>query len=586
MIGFAAPWIERVLDRFKGVFARKGRHGYWQALCPAHDDHNPSLSAWLGRDGDRLVVRCWAGCPVEEVVRAAGLVMGDLFKPVENGPYQGCDVRFRPERRIVATYDYTDEAGKLLFQTCFSPDTEILTRNGWVPFPELEPTCEVAQYHAGGGAIDFTHPLAIQSIPYHGPLIGLKATFCDLLVTPDHRMLGKTSKGYERVYPASSLAANVRIPVAGFHEGSGDGPTDEQARVLVAYQADGHKAKVGRQIKWQFAKQRKVCRLRGLLAAAGMVWKEYSCPSTPGKTFIIIDRHAYPWIERWMPNKHWEWHSLSWPLRTRRVVMEELVYWDGTLREDCPNSLIYCSAKKINADLVAAMGALSGYAVAVTENPPVSERCNSMFVATITRAQWRALNRNKQTTLEFAGTVHCCSVPSGFIVVRRNGKVAVAGNCRYEPKDFRQRRPDDRGGWLWNLDGVRLVPYRLHEIVRRRSAPVVVVEGERDVQSLEALGLLATCNPGGTGMSWLPEYSRLLLGRRVAVIPDDDQPGRKHAERVVGSLLVGGAESVRYVGLGGAKDVTEFLELGSLEDLLALVKAAPEWRGVTQGNAR
>jgi hypothetical protein len=28
---------------------------------------------------------------------------------------------------------------------------------------------------------------------------------------------------------------------------------------------------------------------------------------------------------------------------------------------------------------------------------------------------------------------------------------------RYEPKDFRQRRPDGSGGWVWKLNGVRLV---------------------------------------------------------------------------------------------------------------------------------
>jgi putative DNA primase/helicase len=36
---------------------------------------------------------------------------------------------------------------------------------------------------------------------------------------------------------------------------------------------------------------------------------------------------------------------------------------------------------------------------------------------------------------------------------------------RYEPKNFRQRRPDGKGGWRWNLDGVRRVPYRLPELL-------------------------------------------------------------------------------------------------------------------------
>src|SRR5512143_3457336 len=47
---------------------------------------------------------------------------------------------------------------------------------------------------------------------------------------------------------------------------------------------------------------------------------------------------------------------------------------------------------------------------------------------------------------------------------------------RFEPKDFRQRRPDGNGGWIWNLDGVRLVPYRLPEW--KDKPYVYIVEGE------------------------------------------------------------------------------------------------------------
>ncbi len=43
---------------------------------------------------------------------------------------------------------------------------------------------------------------------------------------------------------------------------------------------------------------------------------------------------------------------------------------------------------------------------------------------------------------------------------------------RYEPKDFRQRRPDGKGGWIWTLDDVRIVPYRL---------PTAESEGKRTV---------------------------------------------------------------------------------------------------------
>src|SRR5215210_3405001 len=67
---------------------------------------------------------------------------------------------------------------------------------------------------------------------------------------------------------------------------------------------------------------------------------------------------------------------------------------------------------------------------------------------------------------------------------------------RYEPKAFAQRRPDGRGGWVWNLDGVRRVLYRLPELLDADpAAPVYIVEGEKDTDRLASLGLVATTNP-------------------------------------------------------------------------------------------
>ena len=67
--------IERVLSRLRGV-TRSGK-GY-RAHCPAHDDQHPSLSIAQGEDG-RVLIMCHAGCPPEDIVRAIGLEMRDLF---------------------------------------------------------------------------------------------------------------------------------------------------------------------------------------------------------------------------------------------------------------------------------------------------------------------------------------------------------------------------------------------------------------------------------------------------------------------------------------------------------------------------
>ena len=152
---------------------------------------------------------------------------------------------------------------------------------------------------------------------------------------------------------------------------------------------------------------------------------------------------------------------------------------------------------------------------------------------------------------------------------------------RYKPKDFRQRRPEEGGGWNWSVKGVRQVPYRLPELLAAEAQQaVLVVEGEKDAGRLAKLGLVATTNAGGAG-KWKPELSEYLKGRRVVVLPDNDEPGRQHAEKVAGSLF-GVASSLRIVhlpGLAEKGDVSDWLDHGGTrQELLDLVEATPEWK--------
>lgn len=98
---------------------------------------------------------------------------------------------------------------------------------------------------------------------------------------------------------------------------------------------------------------------------------------------------------------------------------------------------------------------------------------------------------------------------------------------RFEPKIFRQRKPDGRDGWDWNLNGTRRVLYNLPAVLKAVEVgkPVFLVEGEKDADALIGLSLTATTNPMGAG-KWLDEYNESLLGARVVIIPDNDKPGR------------------------------------------------------------
>jgi archaellum biogenesis ATPase FlaH len=159
---------------------------------------------------------------------------------------------------------------------------------------------------------------------------------------------------------------------------------------------------------------------------------------------------------------------------------------------------------------------------------------------------------------------------------------------RYIPKHFDLRKPDGTPG----IQGIRRVLYNLPAVVAAVAAgqTVYVVEGEKDVDSLTALGFVGTTNVEGAG-KWRPEYAEAFKGAKVVILPDNDEPGRAHAGTVKASLdgVAGAADIVALPDLPEKGDVTDWIVAGGnragLEDLCkrASVPAWLEFKTVLEG---
>ena len=151
-------------------------------------------------------------------------------------------------------------------------------------------------------------------------------------------------------------------------------------------------------------------------------------------------------------------------------------------------------------------------------------------------------------------------------------------SVRYEPKDFSRRRPDpeSEGKWIWSVQRTIMVPYRLPQVLAADT--VYIVEGEKDVATLEQLGIVGTCNVGGA-KSWLTTYNRHFKGKHVVILPDQDEAGQLHGNSVAYNLLPVAA-SVKLVNLpaGPKGDVTDWVTAGGTREALdALVEASGTW---------
>jgi hypothetical protein len=97
---------------------------------------------------------------------------------------------------------------------------------------------------------------------------------------------------------------------------------------------------------------------------------------------------------------------------------------------------------------------------------------------------------------------------------------------RYEPKGFRIRQPDGRGGWVWSLKGVQRVLYNLPAIQEAPPDEVVyLVESPGKANLLTNLGLVATATVNGAKAPWLDAYTETLRDRPVVILPDNDPTG-------------------------------------------------------------
>lgn len=144
-------------------------------------------------------------------------------------------------------------------------------------------------------------------------------------------------------------------------------------------------------------------------------------------------------------------------------------------------------------------------------------------------------------------------------------------------KQFRQRRPDSGGGWVWGLGESARVPYRLQRVIAADF--IGIAEGEKDVHSLEALGIAASCNNGGAG-NFRADTAKWFAGKKVAIFADNDEPGREHARKVA-EILSAVAATVKILelpNLPAKGDVTDWaIAGGTLDQLRELYRKAQQW---------
>lgn len=158
---------------------------------------------------------------------------------------------------------------------------------------------------------------------------------------------------------------------------------------------------------------------------------------------------------------------------------------------------------------------------------------------------------------------------------------------RTEPKGFYQTHWD---GGKWQPGGVINPPiFNQKKIIEalKNNKPIAILEGEKDVINAAKIGIIATTKAGGVG-KWSGEHLELLKGGCFWVVPDNDQPGQKHAVELAQSLIRndGTVKIICLPNLSDKGDISDWIESGGTrEQFIEIVKNTPVFKGSQASNS-
>lgn len=320
-------------------------------------------------------------------------------------------------------------------KSCVPVNSEVLTRNGWVKLRDINVGDEIACATLDGLRISFEEVLDKVEERKQDTY-----TSNGLTATMDHRMVYSVhqSKDLFRIDYYKRLlnsGTNIFIPMAGHMNADGLPLTDEMLTFLVAVQADGHymyekrvdgsKSYYG--VEFHLRKERKIKRLISCLEACHFEYKigNQSDGTKKIRLYNTEDVNIVKDVcELWLQNKYFTWEWLNLSEHQARLVLDEILLWDG-----CTAANLYTSKENINLDVISALAAINGVGSNVTGSN-IQFRNNPY----ITLGEAKRNARGEQTI------VSCVTVKTGIFLCRQNGKTFIIGNC---PGDWMYPRMGD-----------------------------------------------------------------------------------------------------------------------------------------------
>ncbi len=348
--------------------------------------------------------------------------------------------------------------------TCHSADTEILTRDGWKPFPEVNNGDELATINQNTFKLEYQKPSKLHIYDFDGKLYHCSSRSLNFAVTANHRMLVRR---WDEAKRTLSIRFNfVKMKELGWYVGLLASPkgfdgkyvksikigdkevnSDNFFKFLGIFLSDGwlrtrKTSKYGYCIGVCCFKEEYYETIYGLLKKLPFDFKEQ--PTRKGY-FITHDKNLYNFLKEYSINgaieKYVPDFVKSASTSQIQMFLDFFRLGDGHKTKD-GRIWYYTSSKKMADDLqelILKMGKNSSVSIRPPrgsislrlENREIkAENCHNAFVISVWRKPSLSIERKRQiSTRHYKGKVYCAAVPNSTLITRRNGKVLISGNC-------------------------------------------------------------------------------------------------------------------------------------------------------------
>lgn len=319
-----------------------------------------------------------------------------------------------------------------LYGHCIDEQTEILTRDGWKKHNEIKETDIVLNLNLQKNIIEENKINKIIHNNFTGNVYTFKTSQIDMRVTDKHRMLYVDYKKRYKIITADKLhhIKTKRFVLAGQSNNKGVNLSDDMLRLLVWITADGHKDNTSL-IRFRLHKERKIKELENLLLKLNISFRKYE--QKIGYTInFTLPKELVNYTLKPLDNK-----LLNVNKHQCDIIIETYSKTDGHKYSD--NCINIYTSKKEEADLIQKICILNNKSctINVRKNQGFKLASNKEKIS----YELHITNRNTIMTFNNVSNVEsvnneyfwCVNTDNGTIIIRRNGKVCIIGNCHSSP---------------------------------------------------------------------------------------------------------------------------------------------------------